>query len=61
MYVSLYQFGRLSLATKFRLREKITSEIFYRRKYPDLRYAVFSSGILNVNLAVPFDLVVGGV
>ena len=23
---------------KFRLREKFTSEIFYRRKYPDLRY-----------------------
>ena len=23
---------------KFRLREKFTSEIFYRQKYPDLRY-----------------------
>ena len=26
------------LATKIRLRENFTSEIFYWRKYPDLRY-----------------------
>ena len=29
------KFSRLSLATKIRLREKFTSEIFYQRKYPD--------------------------
>ena len=32
------KFSRLSLAAKIRLREKFTSEIFYRQKYPDLRY-----------------------
>ena len=31
-------FGHWSLATKFRLREKFTSEIFYRWKYPNLWY-----------------------
>ena len=37
MYVDLYQVQSLSLAMKIRLREKFTGEIFYRRKYPDLR------------------------
>ena len=30
--------GRWSLATKIRLRENFTSELFYWQKYPDLRY-----------------------
>ena len=34
------KFNRLSLATKIRLRENFTSEIFYWRKYPDLRYVI---------------------
>ena len=37
-------FGRQSLVTKFGLREKFTSEIFYRQKYPDLWY-IFSIGV----------------
>ena len=37
------KFSCLSLATKIRLREKFTSEIiFYRRKYPDLRYIILA-------------------
>jgi hypothetical protein len=36
---------RSMYATKIRLRENLTSEIFYRRKFPDLRYILnFSSG-----------------
>ena len=34
------KFSHLSLAAKIRLHEKFTSEIFHRRKYPDLRYAL---------------------
>ena len=37
------KFSRLSLAAKIRLREKFTSEIFYRRKYPDLRYINYNT------------------
>ena len=29
----------ISAATKIRLREHFTAEIFYRRKYPELRYS----------------------
>ena len=39
MYVDLYLFWLLkSVATKFRLREKFTSKIFYLGKYPNLWY-----------------------
>ena len=31
-------YTKFSLAAKIRLHEKFTSEIFYWRKYPDLRY-----------------------
>ena len=31
----------ISPATKIRLREHFTAEIFYRRKYPELRYLEF--------------------
>ena len=34
------KFNRLSLVTKIRLRENFTSEIFYWRNYPDLRYVI---------------------
>ena len=33
---------------KFRLREKFTSEIFYLRKYPDLRYLILSHDAYSV-------------
>ena len=44
------KFSHLSLATKIRLREKFTSEIFYQRKYPDLRY--------NYNIITNFNIVI---
>ena len=31
----------VSTATKIRLREHFTAEIFYRQKYPELRYLVY--------------------
>ncbi len=41
--------------TKIRLRENLTSEIFYRRKYPDLRYAAKAvTGKINANFAGSF-------
>ena len=33
-------YTKFSLAAKIRLHEKFTSEIFYWRKYPDLRYSL---------------------
>ena len=44
------EFSRLSLVAKIRLREKFTSEIFYRWKYPDLRYTVNSYIALNLQI-----------
>ena len=41
------KFSRLSLATKIRLHEKFTSEIFYRRKYPNLWYLATSLRLLD--------------
>ena len=42
-FFDLYQFLSLSLAMKIRLRENFTSEIFYLRKYPDIRYITTSA------------------
>ena len=36
-------YTKFSLAAKIRLHEKFTSEIFYWRKYPDLRYLLICS------------------
>ena len=36
-------YTKFSLAAKIRLHENFTSETFYWRKYPDLRYRVCSS------------------
>ena len=43
----------ISPATKIRLREHFTAEIFYRRKYPELRYACQS--LANIVLIVVKD------
>ena len=39
-------YTKFSLAAKIRLHENFTSEIFYWRKYPDLRYGVKLRGII---------------
>ena len=35
---TMMYYVRFVYATKIRLREILTSEIFYRQKYPDLQY-----------------------
>ena len=47
LYVNLYLFWWLNLVMKFRLCEKFANEIFYWRKYPDLRY-----------IPVPYDCMI---
>ena len=37
---------------KFRLREKFTSEIFFRQKYPDLRYTFVFGGTWDYHFDV---------
>ena len=37
---------------KFRLCEKFTSEIFYQRKYPDLRYIYIYIGVGNIEMPI---------
>ena len=40
-------YTKFSLVAKIRLHEKFTSEIFFRRKYPDLRYVNSFNNINN--------------
>ena len=45
-------YTKFSVAAKIRLHEKFTSEIFYWRKYPDLRYTPYLHVLVGTKLLI---------